>query len=442
MISIDPVARPILRLGVPMMLAALVTGLSQLVVLGMLGRLGGGALYVRAAYTPLVFVFLALGEGLAASAHVACASAHGREDAAAGMRAAARLLALGFAAFALVAAAVCVAAPEFARFVGAPTWAADEFTRFTRWMSAASVLLVLPLVTAATLRGFGRAGAGAAVTGTYVAVNLAGVGLLGLGLGLGVMSLAWSAVAAALAAGALGALFIARARLGTPARTSGDGGWHEPLRLLRRIALPILGSYCALFVLGVVLIRIVQPFGTDVVTGFSVAYSLQALAVVPAIALGSAAGIHLNRLHGAGRASEARPAAAALLRVAAGLYASLAALTTALALIAPGLITGDPGAAGAAREYLLVVGPSLTGLGLILVMLTLMEQIGAGGVALALNLVYVAASCAAGAALVDRYDSPLALYGTLATTAIVGVPIVLPVGLRRVRRLGALARAA
>jgi Na+-driven multidrug efflux pump len=441
----SPETQAILRLGIPMMAASLVVAAAQVVVLGMLGHLGGHALYVRAAYTPIVFAFLALGEAIGATTQVSAALSQGRNDARSGMRAAARLLALGTGAFAAVAGACWLLAPELARFVDARPDASAELTSFIRWMSAASVLMVAPLSAAAMLRGFGRVGAAAAITGTFVAVDILLVAILGFGLDAGVLSLAWAAALSATVAGALAAVLVLRAHPWresiAPAPEAERGGRRDPgglavqLRLLRDVGLPILGSYVALFAFGLLLIRILSRFGPDVVSGFSVGYSVQALAVVPAIALGSAGAIYVNQLRGAGRAASAPAALTASLRLVVRLYAAIAVAITALAFVLPFVMTSNDEAARAGREYLLVVGPSLVALGVVVVILTVLEQVGAGGVALALNVVFVALVAGIGAVLAGRLDSPLALYATAAVTSLAGAPLVVAVARRRIRRL-------
>ena len=425
----SPHRAAIVRLAGPMMAASLLTAVAQLTVLAMVGHLGDRALYVRAAYTPVMFVFLALGEGVAAATQVATALSRGRRDDGAGLHASLQIAAAVALAALVLAAACWVLAPELARFVGVPAGTAGPFATFVRWTSAASVLALGPVVAAAALRGFGRVRAAAGVTVTYIVVDLAVVAVAGFVGHRGALSLAWGLALGSVVAGVLGAgLLVRHAR---PARAP----LRDQLDLLRTVSLPILGSYVALFAYGLTVIRVLRGFGPAVVSGFSVGYSILALAIVPAIAFGSATAIHLNQLRGA----DELEAAPATLRDALGLvvrlYAGVALVLTALSWLAPWAISADPSVVAATHRYLLIVGPSALALGPVIVTLTLLEQTGAGGRALALNAANVPLVGAIGALATARLDTPDAMYWTMALTALAGAPAVVAVGLRHMRRL-------
>lgn len=434
-------AGAIVRLAVPMTSASAVIAFAQLVVMGMLGHLGHQALYVRAAYTPIVFAFLALDEGLAASTQVAAAVSHGRDAPHAGMATAGRLLAFALLGAVALAGACWLLAGVLAGFVGAPASAAGTLRSFARWMPAASVLALIPVSGAATLQGFGRAGAAAAVTVTFVAVDLTGVAVAAFVLHRGILSLAWGASIGALAASALGAALLVRSGLWRPRglisrmRAPG-GGAGDALALLRTVGLPIVASYVALFAYGLLVIRILRQFGPNVVAGFSVGYAIQTLAIVPAIALGSAGAIVANRLRGSG-GQEAGAVYTATLALAGRAYLAIAAVVTALGLVAPRAIAASAGVASAARTYLLVCGPALAALGVVLVTLTMLEQTGAGRRAVALNVVYVALVAGIGAVIAHLVGSPIGLYATIAAVPVTGLPIVVTAARRHVARLDA-----
>jgi Na+-driven multidrug efflux pump len=434
----------IVRLAVPMMSASLAVAIAQVLAMGVLGHLGHDALYVRAVYTPIVFAFLALGEALSASTQVVAAVSHGQGDERAGLAAVVGLLALGLIASGLLAGVCWLLAPELPRFVDSPPSAAAGLRSFARWMPAASVIVVIPLTASATLRGFGRARAAAAVTVTYVAVDLATVAIVAFGLDGGVLSLAWASAVGAVVAAALGAILLVRTGVWRPGRGPARipvlpgaslEGMRRPLAMLRDVGLPILFSYGALFAFGLLVIRILRQFGPDVVSGFSVAYSIQTLAIVPAIALGSASAIFTNRLRGAGQVSEAATAYAVTLRLAARIYVGVAALVTALCLVLPPLISSSAAVAGAARTYLLVCGPALAALGVVLVTLTVLEQTGAGRLAVALNVINVAIVALVGGALAHLFGTPVGLYATIALASAAGLPAVVALARRHMTRL-------
>jgi Na+-driven multidrug efflux pump len=436
-------SRGIVGLAVPMMGASLAIGVAQVVILGLLGHLGHDALYVRAAYTPIVFAFLALSEAFAASTQVATALSHGRGQRSEGLATAAWLLAFCLLAGGAMAGACWVLAPELAQFVHAPPLAKAGLRDFMRWMPPATVLAMVPLVAAATLRGFGRAGAAAAVTVTYVIVDVAAVAVVAFAAHGGVLSVAWGNAIAAVAASLLAlALLVASApRRGLPRDRPRavalplSRQMTPALALLRDVGLPIVCSYAALFAFGLLVIGVLRRFGPDVVTGFSIGYSVQTLAIVPAIALGSASAIFTNHLRGAARDDEAPRAFAATLGLGTRIYVVVASLVTALAFVAPPLISANAAVAQASRGYLVVCGPALLALGIVLVILTVLEQTGAGRLAVALNVANVALVGLVGGALARHFHTPFALYGTIAGATVLGLPVVVAVGRRHVARL-------
>ena len=287
-------AGAIVRLAVPMTSASAVIAFAQLVVMGMLGHLGHQALYVRAAYTPIVFAFLALrgpgGEhagGRGGQPRARRPRRHGDGRAPARVRAARR----GGAGRRVLAAGrragrLCRGARERGRHAA-----------LVRTLDAGGQRArPHPGVRRGHAAGVRDAGAAAAVTVTFVAVDLTGVAVAAFVLHRGILSLAWGASIGALAASALGAALLVRSGLWRPRglisrmRAPG-GGAGDALALLRTVGLPIVASYVALFAYGLLVIRILRQFGPKVVAGVIVGYAIQTLAIVPAIALGSAGAI-------------------------------------------------------------------------------------------------------------------------------------------------------
>lgn len=69
-----------------------------------------------------------------------------------------------------------------------------------------------------------------------------------------------------------------------------------------------------------------------------------------------------------------------------------------------------------------------------LYLVTLLEQLGYGRVAVTLNVLYHAVSLGAGGALARAGGGPTALYVTIAVANVVGLAVLLPVAVRLVRR--------
>src|SRR5689334_2515532 len=106
--------RAILRLAVPIMLAALIGVLVQLAVVALLGRISDQALYVRSLYLPVTFLILALQQGLDVSVQVTVAVSRGRGDRAAVAPLTGTFLRLGLCLLGLACVGIALAAPTLA----------------------------------------------------------------------------------------------------------------------------------------------------------------------------------------------------------------------------------------------------------------------------------------------------------------------------------------
>ncbi|MGC5364176.1 MATE family efflux transporter [Streptomyces sp. DT24] len=418
-------SRSVLRIAVPMLPADIAAVLVPLLVLALMGRMAGDAQYVRALFMPVQFLFLALTAGLGAGNQVAAAVAHGAGDlraAGAALLANARLAVGAGAAFSVP---LIVSAPLLGDLMGVSGTARDDFTAFLCAIAPASVLLLGPALTASTLRGCGLARQAAAVTLLAAATEVGGVALLGLKAGLGVDGVAPAVALSGLVGTALGWVLLRRAGLLGPA-----AGRVRPLparaaaRQLLTVSVPVGASYLVICASNLALMRILAPFGPSVQAGYANAATLQTLLIMPGLVLGSATAIVLNSHRGAGRSRLLAPVLHSGLRIAAGTYAVLAAVSYFGRELFAGLMTGDGRIAAETAHYLEVVGPSYLLMGLVLAALTVLEQVGGGPVALAMNAVYFVGAVTVGGWLARSTGDPAALYRTIAGFNGLGVAAV------------------
>lgn len=204
--------------------------------------------------------------------------------------------------------------------------------------------------------------------------------------------------------------------------------------LLLGVGLPVGLSYLLLTVTNLVMVWVLGPSGTDVVAGFGGAATVQTLVIVPAIGLAAAVSIVMNQQWGAGELGLLPRTLRAGTVVVAGVYVVVGALVLLTAPVVAGQLSADPDVAAQAALYLRVVGPSYAGVGLVLFLLTLLEQLGYGRVAVTLNVLYHAVSLGVGGVLARAGGGPTALYTTIAVTNVVGLVVMLPVAVRLVRR--------
>ncbi|MEV6121583.1 MATE family efflux transporter [Streptomyces sp. NPDC052077] len=429
-------ARSVLRIAAPMLPADVVAVLVPLAVLALMGRMDGDAHYVRALFMPVQFLFLALTAGIGAGNQVAAAVAHGAGDlraAGAALRANARLAAGAGAAFSVLLIAL---APLLGDLMGVSGAARDDFTAFLRAIAPASALLLGPALTATTLRGCGLARQAAAVTLLAALTEVGGVALLGMGAGLGIDGVAPAVALSGLAGTALGWTLLRRAGLlGPAAGRPGPVPVRAAARRLLAVGVPVGASYLVICASNLALMRILAPFGPSVQSGYANAATLQTLLIMPGLVLGSATAIVLNGHRGAGRSRSLSPALHAGLRITAGAYAVLAAVSYTGRDLFAGLMSGDPRIAAETSLYLGTVGLSYLLMGLVLAALTVLEQVGGGPAALAMNAVYFVGAVSVGGWLAAS-SGPVALYRTIAAFNGLGVAAVV-VTVLFVRRVAA-----
>ncbi|POG48362.1 hypothetical protein BV881_07095 [Streptomyces sp. ZL-24] len=421
-----------------MLPADLVAVLVPLAVLALTGRIDGDAHYVRALFMPVQFLFLALIAGIGASNQVAAAVAHGAGDlraAGAALRADARIAAGAGAAFSVL---LIVSAPLLGDLMGVSEAARAEFTGFLRAIAPASALLLGPALAAATLRGCGLARQAAAVTLLAALTEIGGVALLALGAGLGIAGVAPAVALSGLAGTALGWVLLRRSGLLGPASSvppvrPRPVPVRAAVRRLTAVGVPVGASYLVICAANLVLMRILAPFGPSVQSGYAGAATLQTLLIIPGLVLGSATAIVLNSHRGAGRSGLLSPHAG--LRITAGAYAVLAVVSYAGRDLIAGVLSGDAQIAAETARYLQTVGLSYLLMGLVLAALTVLEQVGGGPVALAMNAVYFVGAVAVGGRLAAA-SGPDALYRTIAAFNGLGV-VAVGVTVWFVRRLAA-----
>jgi Na+-driven multidrug efflux pump len=425
--------RRITALAGPMVGSSVVVMGSQVVVTGLVGRMGDAALYVRSVYAPLALLFVAITTGLAVTLQVLVARGIGGGD----RNIVAPLLgSVGRAGVvvSVAAGAVLVAGSgALTALFAVPAQDAPIFRHFLLFMAAANVLGLLGELCSAVLRGIGAALPSAILTGAYVALTIGLVACFGLGLHVGLMIVpVASAIAGAVELSA-GLIVLRRKGVIDLARLT---GWRPevPHRLLA-IGLPVAASYLMLSVVNLLLLRIVAPAGPDAVAGFTVAYTVQSFVVAPTVGFGSAIAVLMNQQFGAGVAGLANTVFRRGLVVVACCYA---AVTLALVLGGSqlvGLLSTNPHIVAKAVAMISVVGPTFGCTALIIAVLTVLEQTGHGPLAMTLNATYFAAIILIGWWFVASTHDIGALYRTMqiATLASMatGLPFACWIALRR-----------
>ncbi|MCM4081416.1 MATE family efflux transporter [Paractinoplanes hotanensis] len=407
--------------------------LVPVVVIALMARISTEAMYVRSLYVPLALLFAALQVGFDVSNQVAASVSRGAGRSQDVLPVAASMARIGLAVWGAVSVALMVAAPGLASLLSVPEASAGEFVAFTRWAALANLIFFPTVLLSSSLRGQGRPRSAAAVVLTGATVEVAGVAILGFGTDLGVFSLPIAIAAGGVAALTVGAVQVYRCGLW---QVRGPMVWRsEAIGRLTSVGLPVAVSFIVMAVAGAGLLWALGPFGTDVVSGYSAAGALQNLLIVPASALGSATAIVLNQLRGAGRHGDGPAVLRAGLRLTAVVYAVLAAAIWLGREPLAELLADDPAVSAETVTFLAIVGLTYFCLGLNVMTLLLVEQVGGGLIALLLNVPYFGGMVVLGSIMARTQHDPSALYWTIAALNLCGVLIVPLITWRHVRRI-------
>ena len=450
--------RAIAGLGVPMAAADVFDLLVLVGIVALMARMSAEALYIRALYVPLVNLFAAVYAGLGISNQVAAAISRGSGRPRDVVPLAASFARVWLAISAVLVIAVVLAAPALGSAFGVAPEDRDLFVSFVRWMAPAELLQVGAVLCASSLRGYGRAGAGSAVSLVTGVLQFAGVAVFGLGLHGGIFTVPASLAVGSLAGLAFGVYLLRRnGLLGSPARRSsargssarrssargssarrssarGSSDWRSFARRsfawrpdvighLLRVGLPVAMTQLLLFGGNFGLLWVLGRTGPDVVSGFSAAATLQVLLIMPGIVLGSAIAIVLNQQRAAGKAAWMPAGLSAGMRIGFVLYAVIGLLVWLFRGPIGDLMSGDPRVAAVTSAYLGAVGLTYVVQGPVLAALASMEQLGAGFLALALNVFYFVVIVVVGWLVVGQYGA-VGVFRGIAATNLVGISVV------------------
>lgn len=435
--------RDIAALAGPIVFASAFAWFAQWLIVVIIGRFGTDALYLRTLYLPLTFIFLAFQAGIDISTQVAVARFKAGNPSGRGLSVVVRgTAAAGFLVMAGFAALLAAVAVPMAHLLGAHPSAVAPFAAFVRLMCVAMLLEVPWLALAGALRGWGRVGAASVASMTVMVLQTAGVYLLGGPGGLGVMAVPWSILAASALGLALTVLLVRRAGLAgmLTGRDAGGERFTAALRsglgALSSVGVPIGGTFTLLFLLNAAQLRLLSRFGDAVVAGFGIGNATQTLVIVPAIGLGTAVAITINQ-SGDRVAANIHTAIRRGLVIAVGVYVPVgAALWLGSGFIAR-FAAGKAPVAASAALFLRYVGPTLACVGVMLVFLTVLEQIGAGFTAMTFNAVYFGLSVSCAGWVAAGSADPAPFFATLAVANVAALLAILPIVRYRIRRLTA-----
>lgn len=420
----------------PLVFSSTAPTLGNSAVIAVVGHLSADVLYLRSAYGPIAFVIVAVCTGTAVALQTYTARRAHLEQGVLARGLVGSALTVAATVYAAVALVLVMSTRPVAAMLGVPPDMRGAFASFFVATVAAGLLMATGEALAGVLRGSGRTGRGALLTATAVVGNVGAAVVVGPVLGHHAAAIPAGLAVAGLLETGLALVLCARAGLlvRAPVGPRGDGPVRAMLGTLGQVGVPVAGSYVLLFVVNLAYLHVVGASDVERVSGFSIGYTVQTLALLPGIGVGTALAITVNRLDSLGRPDEAQQVFARVLRTTAAAYVALGVVVAVLRRPLVALFTSIDAVAAEAERYLAVAGVSFGVLGFVLVVVTLLEQIGKGFLSLSLTVVYFAVVIGVGQAWTTAAGDTVGLYATMAITTFVAGPAALLLARRVVAR--------
>ena len=364
-----PVWRALAAVSAPMSIGILAVLSVGLVDAYFLSKVGEAELAAVGFVYPVTAAITSLSIGLSAGANAALSQALGRgDDEAAVARTGLQSLGLGAILAALVALALWLLDGPLFSLLGAEGDVLGAVLAYTPVWALSFPFLVAMMTGNAIFRAHGNGGMSASVMVLAAAINIALDPLLIFGWGpvpeMGMAGAAWATLAGRVAALAVCILLLwRRDLLRTCAKPLKD--LVTSIREVGSVGAPAALSN-AINPAGMALVTAaVATLGDAAVAGFGAATRVQALAIVPLLALSSGIGPVVGQSWGADKQDRARAAVKLTFAICAGYGLAIGAVLFFLATPISSIFATEGEATERAALYLRVVGWSLVGYGIL-----------------------------------------------------------------------------
>jgi putative MATE family efflux protein len=355
-----PLGRAIFVLALPMVLEMVMESAFAVADIFWVSKLGADAVAAVGLAESLLTVVYAIAIGLAVGVGAVVSRRIGEKDPDAAARAAVQAVLIGLVLSIVTGVAGASLGAPLLRVMGATPAVVAIGTRYTQVLLGGGVTATLIFLVNAAFRGAGDAAISMRTLWLANAINIALGPLLVFGLGpFPRMGVTGAAIATTIGRG-IGVLYLLFAlgrgwgRLGvTRAHLRRD---RETLRTILRLARSGVAQTLIGFTSWIALIRIIAPFGSVPLAGYTIAMRVVMFALLPSVGLGNAAATLVGQNLGAndpGRAEDAVWRAARYNLYFLGLV-GLALVAFAPAVIR--LFTADPGVVAEGGRCLRIVG--------------------------------------------------------------------------------------
>lgn len=311
--SPQAIRRLVVKLAWPSILENMLQSIFNIIMIGMVARLGSAAIAGVGASTSIIQVAMSCFFALSMGTTVLVAHATGAKNREAASNAAKQSLTLGLIIGGVISLLGVVFAPQAIAAVGAAPEVIDEGSAYLRAFSLGGIFIVTTFVAGGVLRGAGDARTPMLVTLASLAASLAiGYPLIFGQFGLPKLG-AFGAGLATTGARGLGCLvlIVLLLRRGGKVNLASWGGWRpalEPFRRLLKIGLPSM--FESLFRAGGMLFFSVIVFrlGTEVAASQQVAQQVAFFSMMPGFGFSMAAMTLVGQALGASNPGRAKRA--------------------------------------------------------------------------------------------------------------------------------------
>jgi putative MATE family efflux protein len=299
-----PIGRSILLLAIPMVLEMVMESLFAVVDIYWVSKLGKDAVATVGLTESLMTLVYTVAIGLSIGAMAMVARRIGEQNPDGAARAAVQAIAVAVLVSILIAVIAAPLAPELMKLMGGSPWVVEHGSAFTGVMLAGNASVVLLFMINAIFRGAGDAAIAMRTLWLANWINILLGPCLIFGLGpfpeLGIVG---AAIATTIGR-STGALY-ALSRLIRPGGRFDVQRRHlrlEPAIMLRLVKLSGTGTFQVFIGMAswIGLVRIISSFGSDAVTGYTVAIRVILFALLPSWGMANAAATMVGQALGAG----------------------------------------------------------------------------------------------------------------------------------------------
>jgi putative MATE family efflux protein len=355
-----PINTAVILLAIPMMLEMLMESIFVIVDMFWVAKLGADAIAAVGLTEAVITIVYAVSIGLSMATTAMVSRRVGENDYDAAGVVAAQSLWLGLAVSVLVAVLGLLYADEILRLMGASEAAVEQGRGYTMVMLAGSVSIMYIFLLNAVFRGAGDANIAMRSLWLANGINLVLDPILIFGWGpIPAMGVTGAAVATTIGRG-IGVMYQCYYLFGMQGRIrvrwSQLGIQIDVAKRLARLSLGGIGQFLIAVSSWIFLMRIVAPYGSQAIAGYTIAVRVIHFTFLPAWGLGNAAATLVGQNLGAGRPNRAEHS---LWRAAQFNFIALSLVALALVFLGPQIISifnDEPGIVAVGAEALLFFG--------------------------------------------------------------------------------------